>query len=221
MAHPLCIYSFKTANRRDSRFNLISEPLVFTFMEFCSLRMKKEDGMWCGVRGGGEKVKWLQSVSKSTCLLGCSFIVHVQMERPSHTSTASETLQNFKTDCTKLPYRQYQVNFFFLWCYGHNLGLGLPPWNSPFHFGLLDLRHSVVLLGQVISSSQGRYLYKNKKKKRTHTQTPTSMPWVGLEPTIPTSERAKSAWIRPLGYRDRNQVKYSLILWGTLRSSLS
>jgi hypothetical protein len=36
------------------------------------------------------------------------------------------------------------------------MGLGLPPWNSPFHFGFFpNLRQSVGLLGRVISSSQG------------------------------------------------------------------
>jgi hypothetical protein len=30
--------------------------------------------------------------------------------------------------------------YFFPWRYGPNLGLGLPPWNSPFHLGLLDLK---------------------------------------------------------------------------------
>jgi hypothetical protein len=45
--------------------------------------------------------------------------------------------------------------FFFLWRYSPFLGLGLPPRNSPFHFSFLDLRHSVGLLGRVISSSQG------------------------------------------------------------------
>jgi hypothetical protein len=50
------------------------------------------------------------------------------------------------------------LDFFFLWRYSSNLGLGLPPWNSPFHFSFLDLRHSVGLLGRVISSSQGLYL---------------------------------------------------------------
>jgi hypothetical protein len=30
--------------------------------------------------------------------------------------------------------------FFFLWRYSPNLGLGLPPSNSPFHFGLLELK---------------------------------------------------------------------------------
>jgi hypothetical protein len=52
---------------------------------------------------------------------------------------------------------------FHLWRYSPNLGLGLPPWNSPFHFGLLDLRYSVGLLVRVISSSQGPYLYTNTK----------------------------------------------------------
>jgi hypothetical protein len=40
-----------------------------------------------------------------------------------------------------------------------------------FHFGLLDFRCSVGLLGRVISSSQGLYLYTNTEK-RTYTQTP-------------------------------------------------
>jgi hypothetical protein len=53
--------------------------------------------------------------------------------------------------------------FFFLWRYSPNLGHGLPPWNSPFHFGFLDLRQSVALLGRVISSLQGLYLYTNTK----------------------------------------------------------
>jgi hypothetical protein len=57
--------------------------------------------------------------------------------------------------------------FFFVWRYSPNLGLGLPPWNSPFHFGFLDLRQSVGLLGRVISSSQGLYLFTNTEK-RTH-----------------------------------------------------
>jgi hypothetical protein len=49
------------------------------------------------------------------------------------------------------------------------------PWNSPFYFGLLDLRHSVGLLGRVISSSQGIYLYTNTEK-RTHTNTKHACP---------------------------------------------
>jgi hypothetical protein len=57
------------------------------------------------------------------------------------------------------------MKHFFLWRYSPHLGLGLPPWNSPFHFGLLDLRHSVGLLGRVISSSQGICLYTNTEKR--------------------------------------------------------
>jgi hypothetical protein len=60
------------------------------------------------------------------------------------------------------------VWFFLLWRYSPNLGLGLPPWNSPSHLGLLDLRHSIGLLGRVISSSQSLYLHTNK---RAHTNT--------------------------------------------------
>jgi hypothetical protein len=81
--------------------------------------------------------------------------------------------------------------FFFLWRYSLNLGLGLPPWNSPFHFGFLDLSQSIGLLGWVISSSQGLYLYKNTEK-RTHTKTLNIHALSGFEPTIPASERAKT-----------------------------
>jgi hypothetical protein len=61
------------------------------------------------------------------------------------------------------------ISYFFLWHYSPNLGLGLPPWNFPFHFGFLDLRQLVGLLGRVISSSQGLYLYINTEKTHTHT----------------------------------------------------
>jgi hypothetical protein len=51
----------------------------------------------------------------------------------------------------------------------------------------LNLRHSVGLLGRVISPSQGRYLAQTQNK---HKQ--TSMPRVEFEPTIPAFERAKT-----------------------------
>jgi hypothetical protein len=51
---------------------------------------------------------------------------------------------------------------------------------------------TVTLLGQVISPSQGRYLNaEHKHRINTYTHQ-TSMPWVGFEPTIPASERAKT-----------------------------
>jgi hypothetical protein len=81
---------------------------------------------------------------------------------------------------------------YFLWRYSPNLGLGLPPWNSPFHLGFLDLRQSVGLLGRVISSSQGLYLYTNTEKRTQRQKHQTSMPLVGFELTIPASERAKT-----------------------------
>jgi hypothetical protein len=69
--------------------------------------------------------------------------------------------------------KSYIRSFFLLFIlrrYSPNLGLVLPPWNSPFHFGFVDLRQLVGLLGRVISSSQGLYLYINTEK-RTHTHT--------------------------------------------------
>jgi hypothetical protein len=79
-----------------------------------------------------------------------------------------------------------------LWRYSPCLGLGLLPWNSPFHFSLLDLRHSVGSLGRVISSSQGLYLYTNTEKRTCTHKHQTSMPWEGFETTIPVTERAKT-----------------------------
>jgi hypothetical protein len=51
----------------------------------------------------------------------------------------------------------------------------------------LNLRHSVGLLGRVISPSQGRYVTQTQNK---HKQ--TSMPRVGFEPTIPAFKRAQT-----------------------------
>jgi hypothetical protein len=51
----------------------------------------------------------------------------------------------------------------------------------------LNLKHSVGLLGRVISPSQGRYLTQTQNK---HKQ--TCMARVGFEPTIPAFERTKT-----------------------------
>jgi hypothetical protein len=72
------------------------------------------------------------------------------------------------------PYRSARVLLLYRLSYPDSspqLGLGLPPWNSPFHFGFfLDPTQSVGLLGRVISSSQGLWLYTNTEK-RTYTNT--------------------------------------------------
>jgi hypothetical protein len=65
------------------------------------------------------------------------------------------------------------------------------------------LSQTVGLLGRVVSLSQGRCLNTGQHKHRinarahththTHTHThQTSLPWVGFDPTIPASERAKT-----------------------------
>jgi hypothetical protein len=56
-----------------------------------------------------------------------------------------------------------------------------------FSLQLLNLRHSVGLLGRVISQSQVRYLTQTQNKHKR-----TSMPRVGFEPTIPAVERTKT-----------------------------
>jgi hypothetical protein len=71
----------------------------------------------------------------------------------------------------------------------------------PAHSGLRPLiqysnhfSQTIGLLGLVISPSQGLYLKKNK----THTRTPTSMPWVGFKSTI----HGECSCLRPRGYCD-------------------
>jgi hypothetical protein len=53
----------------------------------------------------------------------------------------------------------------------------------------LNLRHSVRLLGRVISPSQGRYLTQTQNERKQ-----TSVPRVGFEPMILASERAKTVY---------------------------
>jgi hypothetical protein len=52
--------------------------------------------------------------------------------------------------------------------------------------------HSVELLGRVISSSQGLYLYTNTGKRTCTHKHQKSIPWVGFKPTISVSEPAKT-----------------------------
>jgi hypothetical protein len=70
----------------------------------------------------------------------------------------------------------------------------------PAHSGsrpLIQLRNhfsqTVGLVGRMISPLQGRYLNTGQHKHTINTFThQTSMPWMGFEPTIPGSERAKT-----------------------------
>jgi hypothetical protein len=60
-------------------------------------------------------------------------------------------------------------------------------------FSFMIILQTVGLLGRVISSSLGLYLNTGQHKHRISTYThQTSMSCVGLEPTIPASERAKT-----------------------------
>jgi hypothetical protein len=71
-----------------------------------------------------------------------------------------------------------------------------PPWAlAPdfFFFSFMIILQMIGLLGRVISSSQGFYLNTEQHKYRINTYTyKTSMPCVGFEPTIPTTEWAKT-----------------------------
>jgi hypothetical protein len=71
-------------------------------------------------------------------------------------------------------------------------------------------RQSIVFLGRVISSSQGLYLNTGQHKHRINAYIyQTSMPCVGLEPTIPASERTKTVYATD---RLANVTGYQLVV---------
>jgi hypothetical protein len=115
--------------------------------------------------------------------------------------------------CSSLPIKF--LILIFLLRYSPNLGLGLPPWNSPFHFSFLDLRQSVGILGRVITSSQGLYFYTNTEKF-THINTKHPCPGWDSNPRsrLPTERRqcmpqtARLPWPAPIKLKQRN--KYNL-----------
>jgi hypothetical protein len=85
--------------------------------------------------------------------------------------------------------------FFFLWRYSPNLGLRLPPWNSTFHFGFLDLRQSVGLLG-------GWSARRKHRKTHIHTQTLNIHALSGIrnhDPGFRASEDSACLRLRLLG----------------------
>jgi hypothetical protein len=57
---------------------------------------------------------------------------------------------------------------------------------------ILDLGQLVGLLGRVISSSQGLYLYTNTEKRAHNTNTKHPCPEWAVEPTVPVSTLAKT-----------------------------
>jgi hypothetical protein len=54
----------------------------------------------------------------------------------------------------------------------------------------LNLRQSIRFLGRGISPTQGRYPHRTTQTQNK--RRPTSMPLMGLEPTIPVFEQAKA-----------------------------
>jgi hypothetical protein len=88
------------------------------------------------------------------------------------------------------PHSLIMSNIFFKLLFQPIQGRGLL-FNSVIIFS-----QTVGLLGRVISSSKGRYLNTGQHKHiiNAYTHQP-SMPWVGIEPTIPASERAKTVHV--------------------------
>jgi hypothetical protein len=77
----------------------------------------------------------------------------------------------------------------------HLFFMDLPAHSGP--WPLIQLRNhfsqTIGLLGREISSSQGRYLNTGRHKHRINADThQTSMPYVGFEPMISESQRAKT-----------------------------
>jgi hypothetical protein len=112
--------------------------------------------------------------------------------------------------------RHYSCSFYFFF-YSLALHPQFGPWptSMKFHFGFLDLRQSVGLLGREISSSQGIYLY-------TNTQTLKICALSGFrthDPGLRANE--DSACLRPHDYRDRStSVLHPNILLVTFIRSL-
>jgi hypothetical protein len=90
------------------------------------------------------------------------------------------------------------ISPFFAWdqrhlykTFSHCLYSPLEYW--PLIFSFMIILQTAGLLGRVISSTQGLYLNTGQHKHRIYICTyQTSMPCVGFEPTITTSERAKT-----------------------------
>jgi hypothetical protein len=77
---------------------------------------------------------------------------------------------------------------------------------------LLDLGQSVGLLGRVISSSQGLYLYTNTEK-RTHNTYINIHVLSGIRTHgLGVHASEDSSCLRPLGYRDRHDDNYPDII---------
>jgi hypothetical protein len=74
--------------------------------------------------------------------------------------------------------------------------LGLQPsWSLASDFSFMIILQTVGLLDRVISSSQGLYHNTGHHKHGINTYTyQTSIPYVGFEPMIPASERAKTLY---------------------------
>jgi hypothetical protein len=86
-------------------------------------------------------------------------------------------------------YTNSEYIFFFHWLYS-------PLGPRPLFFSFMIILQMVGLLGRVISSSQDLYINTGQQRHRINTYTHhTSMPYVGFEPTIPASERAKTAHV--------------------------
>jgi hypothetical protein len=82
-----------------------------------------------------------------------------------------------------------QIYILFHWLYSPH-----GPW--PLIFQFMIILQTVVLLGQVISRSQGLHLNSGQHKHRINTYTyKTSMPYIEFEPTIPASYRSKRVYV--------------------------
>jgi hypothetical protein len=80
-------------------------------------------------------LKWLtERYLKSTCFLHCLCVFHYKKWHLCVIWLLT-CFPHCRLDCIIL-----NGASFFPWRYTHIFGLGLPPWNCPFHFGFLDLK---------------------------------------------------------------------------------
>jgi hypothetical protein len=131
-----------------------------------SIVCKQTGFIWLRIRGSGGLLwtrKWSFEFRK---ILENSWVEERKAASQGGLDSVQYITNKMSADVTKLwIYTSTHPFAFMVFFLGTTapVGLGLPPWTSPFTSGFLDLTHSVGLLGRVISS------YTNTEKC-THTK---------------------------------------------------
>jgi hypothetical protein len=187
------LYTHKYAPAKHSRYAQYKYNYKWQCSYSWTRNYERERGWGCFLSFG---IRWTWRAS-FTLRLRCQLFRKLSWIEPVSSKSKPFTLW--------LSFVNWPVYFFPLWRYSPILGLGLPPWNFPFHFDLLDLRQSVGLLwagDQLLA----RPLYTNTEKN-THTLILNIHALSGIR-THDHGFRASedNICLRLLDYRDRRAV---------------